>query len=489
MNVGLRWEPTFSDPDKYGRGTSFSLPAFLAGQVSTVYTNAPAGLFFPKGDAGIPAANWNGQKANFAPRAGLVWNPSGAGKDTLRVGGALLYENNETWFNERETTNAPIGTDIDITNPVGGFSNPWQGYPGGSPFPNNGKAIFPASGGVYINMPINPKSTYVTQWNATYQRQIKNWVVSASYLGNKTTHLWMAGEVNPAIYDPAPGASTTSNTQARRRLTALNPTWGPSYASIDTMDDGAVAHYQALLVSLKHSFSNGFTLLTNYTDSYCVSDQDFGAALAGSTNSFPFSRGIDRGPCNFDARSIFNASLVATSTVKGSPWASRLLSNWQIAPLFHAQSGQPLTITTGTDRSLTGLNNDRPVQVLSDYTPASHGCSGAPCYQFLNAAAFTPNPIGAPGDVGRDAVRGPGTVSFDVALTRKFKITERFQLEARGEAFNIINHTNFVGGIQGAGTASAAYTTMNTNLSSSSFGKALAAFDPRIMQLVLKLHF
>lgn len=86
-------------------------------------------------------------------------------------------------------------------------------------------------------------------------------------------------------------------------------------------------------------------------------------------------------------------------------------------------------------------------------------------------------------------MRGPGTVSFDVALTRKFKITERFQLEARGEAFNIINHTNFVGGIQGAGTASAAYTTMNTNLSSSSFGKALAAFDPRIMQLVLKLHF
>jgi hypothetical protein len=487
-NFGLRWEPTFSDPDKYGRGTSFSLPAFLAGQVSTVYPNAPAGLFF-KGDKGIPAAMWNGHKANFAPRAGLVWNPSGQGKDTLRVGGALLYENNETWFNERETTNAPIGTLIDVTNPVGGFSNPWQGYPGGSPYPTNGRAYFPSLGGTYVNMPINPKSTYVAQWNVTYQRQIKSWVVSASYLGNKTTHLWMAGEVNPAIYNSAPGASTTSNTQARRRLTALNPIWGPAYASINTSDDGAVAHYQALLLSVAHRFKNGFEFYSNYTDSYCVSDQDFGAALATSTNSFPFSRGIDRGPCNFDTRHIFNTGLVARSTVKGSPWASRLMSDWQLAPLFHASSGQPLTVVTGTDRSLTGLNNDRPVQVLSNYTPASHGCSGAPCYQFLNASAFTPNPIGAPGNVGRDALRGPGNVSFDVALSRRFRITERLQLEARGEAFNIINHVNFVGAIQGAGTGSAGATVLNNNLGSSAFGKALAAFDPRIIQLVLKMYF
>lgn len=103
--------------------------------------------------------------------------------------------------------------------------------------------------------------------------------------------------------------------------------------------------------------------------------------------------------------------------------------------------------------------------------------------------AFTKNPIGSTGDVGRGALRGPGNVSFDVALSRLFKIGERFQLEARGEAFNIINHANFVGAIQGAGTASAGATTMNTNLSSSAFGKALATFDPRIMQLALKMYF
>src|SRR5713226_5983567 len=133
---GNQIQPMFSDPDKYGRGTSFSFPAFYAGQFSKVYTNSPAGLFF-KGDAGIPDAMWNAKKANFAPRVGLVWNPHGDGRDTIRVGGAILYDVVETWFNERETTNAPIGTNIDTPNPVGGFSDPWKGYAGGNPFPQN----------------------------------------------------------------------------------------------------------------------------------------------------------------------------------------------------------------------------------------------------------------------------------------------------------------------------------------------------------------
>ncbi|HYK61337.1 MAG TPA: TonB-dependent receptor, partial [Bryobacteraceae bacterium] len=343
LNAGIRWEPTFADPDKYGRGTSFSLPAFFAGQRSVVYPNAPAGLFF-KGDAGIPDAMWNGHVANFAPRLGVVWNPHGDGRDTLRVGGGILYDVTETWFNERETTNAPIGTNIDTPNPVGGLSDPWLGYPGGNPFPNK-TAFFPTSG-IYVNMPIDPKPTYVANWNVTYQRQLPaNWLVSISYLGNKTTHLWSdRGEVNPAIYIPgncvagqygltAPGpCSTTSNTPFRRRLYLANPTLGAAYASINTMDDGAVAHYNGLLVSMQHRFAHNYTANVNYTDSNCISDSDFGAALAASNNSQPFNRHADWGPCAFDTRHNFNASLVATSAINyPNAWVRRLLNDWQIA--------------------------------------------------------------------------------------------------------------------------------------------------------------
>jgi len=90
-----------------------------------------------------------------------------------------------------------------------------------------------------------------------------------------------------------------------------------TYGSVNTMDDDAVAHYQGLLMSVQHRFANNFTFLANYTDSYCVSDADFGAALAGASNSQPFNRHADWGPCVFDTRSNFNVSLVANSSWKG----------------------------------------------------------------------------------------------------------------------------------------------------------------------------
>lgn len=508
LNFGVRWEPTFSDPDKYGRGTSFSLAGFLAGQHSTVYPNAPAGLFF-KGDPGIPDAMWNGHLPNFAPRVGIVWNPHGDGRDTLRVGGGILYDVAETWYNERETTNAPVGTLLDVPNPVGGLSNPWQGYPGGNPFPQNGKAFFPTAG-VYINMPIDPKPTYVANWNITYQRQIRTFLASVSYLGNKTTHLWgNGGEMNPATFmglGPCTIAgvsystcSTTSNTNQRRRLALINPTLGAAYGSINTADDGAVAHYNGLLLSLRRQFGTSFAVNANYTDSVCIGDTDFGAALAASTNSQPFNRHADWGPCVFDTRHNFNASVVATSSVKGhGRLLNHLLSDWQVAPLVHVASGQPVNLIVGKDNSLTSINtsnNDRPNQVLADVFATNPVCNNGstPCVQYLNPSAFAPNALGTFGNLGRNAVRGPHNVNFDVALSRLFRVNERISLQARMDAFNFLNHPNFVGGISPAGTVSA-YPTFSSNpasnnLSSATFGRIPSAFDPRILQFAMKLFF
>ena len=502
LNFGLRWEPTFSDPDKYLRGTSFNQAAFNAGQISTVHPTAPPGLFFP-GDPGIPKANWNGQKANFAPRLGLVWNPSGEGKDTLRVGGSLLYDAVETWFNERETTNPPFGNDIDVGS-TGTLANPWAGYPGGNPFPQHGNLFFPQFG-TYINMPLNPKSTYVINWNVSYTRQIaKDWTASITYLGNHTTHLWIAEERNPAMYIPgqcvagqygltkAGPCSSTSNTNQRRLMDLSNPVTGAYYASVDTMDDGASARYQGLLLSTQHRFASHYTFLANFTDSYCLSDYDFGAALAGSTNSQLFNRHADWGPCISDTRSNFNASLVAQSTWNsGNKVMKGLLGGWQISPLFQARSGQPLNITTERIISLTGLGNDRPNQLLANYRSTSPTCSSqAICVQWINPAAFTANPVGTYGSVGRNALRGPGYFGFDLSVSRTFKIKERYSLQVRAEAFNILNHTNFVGAFAPAGQpAGSSYGTVSTGLSSSAFGQITGAYDPRILQFAMKFYF
>jgi hypothetical protein len=510
VNIGVRWEPTFSDPDVFRRGDSLTQASILAGTISTVHPTAPAGLLFP-GDPGVPKANWNGQKANFAPRVGMVWNPSGTGKDTLRVGGALLYDSTETWFNERETTNPPYGNDIDVG--AAQLSNPWANFAGGDPFPQKPGSLFFPKSGVYVDMPINPKSTYVIDWNATYQRQFAHdWMASVSYLGNKTTHLWIALENNPDIYIPGncsagqygltaagPCSSTAAaNYQARRMFSLAGAPGAPYYASIDRSDDGAVARYQGLLLSTQHRMSNHYTMLANFTDSYCLSDYDFGAALAGSTNSQLFNRHADWGPCISDARYLFNASLVATSTWHSdNKFTSALLRDWELAPLFQARTGQPLTITTGTDNSRTDLGNDRPNQVLANYKATNKICSSsAICVQDIaggangNPIAFTANPIGTYGDVGRNAVRGPGYFGFDLQLSRTFQIKERYSLQFIANAFNIMNHTNFVGGFAPAGQpAGASYGTVSTALNSSTFGQITGAYDPRILQFAMKFRF
>ena len=127
-------------------------------------------------------------------------------------------------------------------------------------------------------------------------------------------------------------------------------------------------------------------------------------------------------------------------------------------------------MTTGTDASLTGVNQDRPNLILPSAYP-DNKTPGA----FLNRAAFQANAPGTYGNLGRDAVNGPRQVNVDVALSRNFQFRERWRIEARSEAFNMINRAN--------------YSNPTTSLNSSNFGRILAAGDPRILQFGLKLHF
>ncbi|MBV8903095.1 MAG: TonB-dependent receptor, partial [Acidobacteriia bacterium] len=91
VNLGLRWEPFLPEYDHYNRGSIFSPAAFYAGQISRIYVNAPAGSLFA-GDPGVPNSFTSRRLDNFSPRLGIVFDPTGSGRTTLRVGGGLLYD-------------------------------------------------------------------------------------------------------------------------------------------------------------------------------------------------------------------------------------------------------------------------------------------------------------------------------------------------------------------------------------------------------------
>src|SRR5206468_6578908 len=168
-----------------------------------------------------------------------------------------------------------------INNPAGGFTDPYLGFPGGNPFPANSvlgpNVPFPATGGVYVNMPTDIHPTYTVQWNLSYQRQLtRDWLMSMTYLGNKTTHLWVGEEINPAVFIPGTcgtaACSTTANTDKRRLTSLQNPVTGAAYGSIVQSEQGGNGSYHGLLASLQHRFANNFTVLSNYTWSHSISD-------------------------------------------------------------------------------------------------------------------------------------------------------------------------------------------------------------------------
>jgi hypothetical protein len=266
-----------------------------------------------------------------------------------------------------------------------------------------------------------------------------------------------------------------SDVTHRRPLYLANPQDGQYIGNLLQVDDGANATYNGLLLSVQHRFSHNFTLLTNYTWSHCISDGDSVGNIRQSYYQIPTNRRADRGDCNYDIRHIFNTSFVAISPVTGKGITGRLLGNWQLSPILRAASGMAINVTSGKDNSGTGPASlyftDRPNLVSPDIYNSSWG----PGLQYLNPAAFSPNPAGTFGNAGRDIARAPMQLNFDVAVNRLFSLTEQVKLEARVEAFNAINHTNF--------------NPPATSVSSSTFGKITSAGDPRIMQFALKLQF
>jgi len=398
---------------------------------------------------------------------------------------------------QRLASDPPFVNEIDLaTSNPGGLSNPWTtgynyGGNGANPFPPKG-AFFPTYA-LWILLPQNLHPTTLYQWNASYQRQIgANILGTVSYLGNKSSHVYVGQELNPAIYSAslcaqfAKGCST-GNTLQRKLFGQINPAQGQYYGNVDTTDDGSNANYNALLVSVQERLSHGVTFLANYTWSHCISDGDYTGDITGPGFMNPNNLRQDRGDCNFDIRHIFNTAIVATSKVGGSNLWARLLSNWQISPIIRALSGSPLNVTTGTDASLTGVNLDRPNLVPGINPVNSNWGSGTP--QYLNPAAFTVNAPGTYGSLGRDVIRGPGLIQFDASLVRLFGFTETLKLEVRAEAFNVINHANFVAAATGTGIPGISTSGISLSRSSSNFGQITTAGDPRILQFAMKLSF
>ncbi len=477
VNLGLRWEPNLSVTETHNAVAHFSEAAFIAGTKSNVFDNAPPGMFFP-GDPGIPRTYTYSQLAAFGPRIGIVWDPTGSGRQVIRAGYGLFYDTIPTAFFEDQTQGAPWASTVDLPSPAGGFTNPWQGYPGGNPFPlpyPPGKNAFFPPESSYYDYPLNSRIMNVNEWDLSYQLQLtSNWLVTANYLGNKSTHIWTGEDIDPAVFIPGTcnGApcSTTSNENQRRVLYLINPVTGSEISDIYHLDAGSNGEYEALFLKAEHRFSNHYEVTGNYTWSHCISEGDFQGDLGGPYTQNPFDRNAERGNCSFDLRQIVNVTFIAQTPRFQNPWTNRLVGNWQLSPIIVYHTGTWFYPLDGLDNSLSGVFLDRPDVAGNPYVKSTTGA-----LQWLNPAAFTISPPGTFGNAGRCALEAPGYLDVDAAVSRYFNITERQRVELRFEFFNLMNRVNF--------------SAPDPVVTDMTFGQILSDVSPRILQFALKYTF
>jgi hypothetical protein len=506
VNLGMRWEPWTPMALTNNAIYNFDQALFNSGTKSQIFKNAPAGLRFP-GDQGFAGQSGMNKKfGNFGPRIGIAWDPRGDGKTSIRASYGLAYDyvNGQFFIN---TANAPPwGSEVRINsslqNPVR-LADPFTNADGTRnifPVTFNQDAPF-SPFGPFLSLKPDQKTTGVHTWNLSIQHQFgKDFLVSGTYLGNHTQHLWVSYQSNPGRF-LGNGACTLLGVSyadcslaplnSRRALSVANNPDARFIGYLDQFDDGGTQSYNGLLLTAQKRLSSHYSLNVNYTWSHCIGDY----SQAGTTPNVgtglldPNNRKLDRGNCGnssqgpttagSDRRHIFNlTSLVETPTFNNK--TLRMVgTGWKLSGILKVSSGAPLLVFTTVDRQLSGTSNQRPNQILSDVYLADP----ARPFQWLNTDAFNVAtvgkagiiPQGGLGSLGRYNVFGPKFWDLSTSLSRTFKIKERQSLEFRAEAFNLTNSLRKDNPV--------------TNVAAANFGQIIAAADPRIMQFALKYVF
>jgi Carboxypeptidase regulatory-like domain len=478
LNFGVRWEPSMPWRDLYNQAEAFDPTLYANGVRSKVYTNAYPGEIFT-GDPGFPddgrSTSWN----NVAPRFGFAYDVSGDGRTSIRGGAGVFYNSRVPAFsNDSQVQTSPFSPTVSLTNPAGPFSNPYLGVNNPFPltFPVPHDFVFPTPVRVYSWDASHYKlqTPTVYNWNITIERQLRpDWLVRAAYVGSRTNHLIENIQLNPAAYIPG----STLSTDARRPF--------QPYTSIIQASGSGNSMYNSLQLSLEKRLSKGFTILANYTWSKSIDNIPFGADVtspilnAGLTMSpyIPGFKRIDTGPSDFDFTQTFVVSYVWQLPMlkQSNHLIKNVLGGWELTGITTAQSGPPLTLFAGTDRSQTGIGYDH-----ADYVggPAytSRACANqAPCVSYFIPSAFAAPALGTYGNLAKGTLRGPGFFNTDLGAFKNFTITERLTIQFRAEFFNVFNRANF--------------NNPGTTVSAGGFGNILSARDPRIGQLALKVVF
>jgi hypothetical protein len=327
-------------------------------------------------------------------------------------------------------------------------------------------------------MPDNDTSS-VRSWFISAQRElVKDVMLDLAYVGNKSEDLLLFANYNQA----RPG---TTSLQSRRPIA--------EFGDITYAFNGGFSRYRAFQAKVE-ARRGGLRLLSSLTLS--KSEDNGAGTLENPNGNFPAPQDFYNLAAE-EALSAYDQPWNSTTSIlwelpvghgrrylaDASGLKQALLGGWQLSAINFMWAGEPVTLryapaaalqVSGITQDFRGANNYRPNVTCDPTLPASQRTTAV--YFNRDCVQVPTDPNQPFGNAPRNSVRGDAFYQLDMALLKRFDVGWRqSQIELRLEAFNVLNKTNF--------------RAPDGVRSAASFGTITATYDPRQLQVGVKLVF
>jgi hypothetical protein len=490
LDLGLRYEiaPPLYDTHSQTMGLDFSRVPTAQAIFASGQTGIHEPTFFVCGQVGYPKGCAFTDKNNLAPRFGLAWQADP--KTVFRAGAGIYYSLTDFSSISRLTNSLPANIAQTLTSTS--FAPTYQGY---NILPPS-VSIGPSTSVNLYSLDPNQRTSYAMQMSSSLQRQIgHNGVVEVGYTGT----LGLKLQVNIQVSNALPGSTAVAGRRPYVGAVFAPGTVFPPYinvtgtsvagGTIAILPNEAQGNYHALYLRGERRFSNGFSFLSSFTFAKAITNapqfRNAGGAT-GTENSPPqnsYNLAAERGLASFSAKFRWvNTVVYRLPFGHGERWlssgaASAILGGWQISSIVSLQTGFPSTINlTGDTAGIGGgsggiLIRANPVPGQNAELPGEQRSTG----QWFNVKAFVQPPAYQFGVLGRNTFIGPGLFNIDSTFSKRFRLNDRFSLEIRAEAFNLLNAAN--------------YNQVGRIINAPDFGQVDSQLPPRQMQFGAKVTF
>jgi hypothetical protein len=430
-----------------------------------VYFDAATVSLYRAGQGG-PRDKIYGNKSNYQPRVGFVWDPFKDGRTSVRAAYALLSDQPVTNMVSQTSQNPPLVTPLSFTGPIR---------------LDNALTVAQAAGLAPFSVDEDFRNPRLQTWNVNVQRELwRNFGVMVGYFGSKGDFLRLTVNQN----------QPTSGVRPYPRLSATSPILPNSVlGNITNVASRSYSRYNGVWITLTQRFSHGLQFNGSYTWSKSKDTNSLSSTNALIPQDSTDIAG-DYALSDYDARHRYVLSAIWDLPFKGN----QLKEGWQISVISQGQTGNPINIIT--NQNFGGVVNIIRPDLIGDlevFERPEQWYSTGVCDPRVAGSCTSSSTFALPvspsnhfGNLPRNAVTGPGFYNTDLSLIKKTRVGPT-TVEFRVEAFNVFNHPNLGNPALAGRTATVGSTSFgiitNTRLPTGDSGSA------RQIQFALKLLF